>query len=111
MTLRLPDLLLTPDAMAAVDRAAALSGIHSFGLMVQAGQAVSAAALSLFPGAFRFVVLCGPGNNGGDGYVAARALKESGADVAVFHLGDPAALKGDARRAFEACPVSGTALG
>jgi len=110
MSLRLTDLLLTPAAMAAVDRAAALSGIDSFGLMEKAGQAVSAAALRRYPEALRFVVLCGPGNNGGDGYVAACALQRSGADVAVFHLGDPATLKGDAKRAFTECPVSGAPL-
>jgi NAD(P)H-hydrate repair Nnr-like enzyme with NAD(P)H-hydrate epimerase domain len=68
MTTPLSDLLLTPAAMAAADRDAADSGIDSFGLMERAGQAVAAAALRLFPAALRHVVLCGPGNNGGDGY-------------------------------------------
>ncbi len=106
----LADLLLNPGDMAAVDQAAAASGIDSFGLMEKAGQAVAAAALRHFPEALRYVVLCGPGNNGGDGYVAARALRQSGADVPVFHFGDPKALKGDAARAFAACPVSGEAI-
>lgn len=110
MSQSLSDLLLTPAAMAAVDRAAAASGIDSFGLMEKAGQAVSAAALRYFPDTLRFVVLCGPGNNGGDGYVAARALLRSGADVSVFHLGDTALLKGEAARAFAACPVDGAPL-
>ncbi|TWD57913.1 NAD(P)H-hydrate epimerase [Agrobacterium vitis] len=92
--------LITPAAMAAVDRDAARSGIDSFGLMQKAGQAVSAAALRLFPDAMRMAVLCGPGNNGGDGYIAAEALRISGVDVQVFHLGDPALLKGDASSAF-----------
>lgn len=96
-------LLLTPDAMAAVDAAAALSGIDSFGLMVKAGEAVAAAAMRLFPGALRFVVLCGPGNNGGDGYVAASALAACGADVPIYHLGDPARLTGDAQKAQSRC--------
>jgi hydroxyethylthiazole kinase-like uncharacterized protein yjeF len=60
---------------------------------------VAAALLRYHPGAFRVVVLCGPGNNGGDGYVAARCLAESGVRVDVFHLGDPAKLKGDAAHA------------
>lgn len=93
-------ILLTPDEMGAADRQAAQSGIDSYGLMERAGQAVAAAALRLFPGAARFVVFCGPGNNGGDGYVAARALHESGAAVAIYALGDPARLKGDAARAY-----------
>ena len=100
------DLLLTPHSMAAVDQSAAASGIDSFGLMQKAGEAVAAAALKHFPDVLRHVILCGPGNNGGDGYVAAQALLESGADVAVFHLGDTAALKGDAARAFAGCSAT-----
>lgn len=102
--------LLTPTAMAAVDAAAAASGINSFGLMEKAGCAVAAAALKLHPGALRFVVLCGPGNNGGDGYVAARALQEAGAGVALYYLGDPERLKGDAATARTLCHVTGSPL-
>jgi ADP-dependent NAD(P)H-hydrate dehydratase / NAD(P)H-hydrate epimerase len=89
-------LLLTPDEMTRADAAAAASGISTFELMRRAGHAVAASALSRFPGALRYVVLCGPGNNGGDGYVAASILAEAGARVAVFALGDPSRLKGDA---------------
>jgi hydroxyethylthiazole kinase-like uncharacterized protein yjeF len=99
MTERLSALLLSPTEMAAVDAAAAASGISSFALMQRAGASVAAALLRYHPGAFRVVVLCGPGNNGGDGYVAARCLAESGVRVDVFHLGDPAKLKGDAAHA------------
>ena len=95
-------LILTPEDMGRIDRAAAASGLSSYGLMERAGQAVAAAALRRFPGALRFAVLCGPGNNGGDGYVAARALCAAGADVAVYALGDPSTLKGDAARAHAA---------
>lgn len=91
--------------MARVDAAAARSGIDSFGLMLRAGEAVAAAALRLFPGALRFIVLCGPGNNGGDGYVAASALARSGCHVALFSLAEVSALKGDAARALATCPV------
>ncbi|KGE00543.1 bifunctional ADP-dependent NAD(P)H-hydrate dehydratase/NAD(P)H-hydrate epimerase [Rhizobium sp. YS-1r] len=97
----LDHILLTPDEMGAADAASAESGIPSFGLMERAGQAVAASALRHFPGARRFVVLCGPGNNGGDGYVAARALAEAGASVAIYHLADPQKLKGDAKLARE----------
>lgn len=97
---QLADLLLTPAEMTAVDAAAAASGIDSFGLMLQAGAGVAASFLRHYPSARRAVVLCGPGNNGGDGYVAARCLRDSGVEVAVFHLGDPDRLKGDAARAF-----------
>jgi NAD(P)H-hydrate epimerase len=110
MTTPLSDLLLTPAAMAAADLDAANSGIDSYGLMEKAGQAVAAAALRLFPAALRYVVLCGPGNNGGDGYVAARVLRECGTEVSVFHLGDPTTLKGDARRAYSNATVDGEEL-
>ncbi|NNH32022.1 NAD(P)H-hydrate epimerase, partial [Rhizobium sp. SEMIA 4085] len=110
MAEKLGDLLLTPAEMAAVDAATAESGIASFGLMWSAGAAVAGAALRLYPGALRFAVLCGPGNNGGDGYVAARRLAESGAEVAVFHLGDPARLHGDAARARAECALASQPL-
>lgn len=99
MRSELQHLLITPSEMTAIDQAAARSGIDSFTLMRNAGLAVTAAALRRFPDAARFVVLCGPGNNGGDGYVAARGLAESGADVTVFALGDATVLQGDAARA------------
>ena len=91
--------------MAAIDKSAAASGLDSFSLMVAAGSAVAAAALRHFPGALRFVVLCGPGNNGGDGYIAATRLAGSGADVAVFAMGDPVSLIGDAALAHQQCPM------
>jgi len=93
-------LIITPGEMGRIDRAAAASGLSGYGLMERAGQAVAAAALRRFPAAMRFAVLCGPGNNGGDGYVAARVLQEAGADVAVYALGEPGSLKGDAATAF-----------
>ena len=79
-------MLFSPGEMGLVDKQAASSGIDSFGLMRRAGDAVAAAALRHFPQALRFVVLCGPGNNGGDGYVAARALADCGCDVAIHSL-------------------------
>jgi ADP-dependent NAD(P)H-hydrate dehydratase / NAD(P)H-hydrate epimerase len=94
-------ILITPGAMARVDAAAAATGQDSFGLMRRAGEAVAAAALRHYPEALRFVVLCGPGNNGGDGYVCADALTRAGANAAVFHLGDPTRLKGDAALAWD----------
>lgn len=91
--------IITPMEMSAIDSDAARSGIDSFRLMTSAGLAVSAAAFRLYPQALRFVVLCGPGNNGGDGYITAAALQSSGAEVTVHALGDTACLKGDAARA------------
>jgi len=54
-------------------------------------------------------VLCGPGNNGGDGFVAARVLRERGAEVQVALLGDPARVQGDARLALARLEPAGLA--
>ncbi len=93
------ELLLTPDAMARVDSLAGQSGISLFGLMVKAGEAVAAAALKAWPETVRFCVLCGPGNNGGDGYVAAAALLRAGARTVVFETVPPVDATGDAATA------------
>jgi hydroxyethylthiazole kinase-like uncharacterized protein yjeF len=85
--------------MKLIDEDAAASGLDPFRLMQNAGEALAALALRLYPEALRFAVLCGPGNNGGDGYVAARALEASGAAVQVFGLGHETA-RGDAARAL-----------
>lgn len=98
-------LLIPPRAMAEIDAAAAASGLDSYGLMSKAGHAVASAALAHWPQMRRAAVLCGPGNNGGDGYVAARLLAQAGVPVALHALGDPAAMAGDARRAFTDCPL------
>lgn len=102
--------IFTPQEMTAVDAASAASGIPSFDLMERAGQAVAATTLRHYPQARRYVVLCGPGNNGGDGYVAARALCGSGAAVAVFDMTGSTGLKGDARRAASASPTAARPL-
>ncbi|WP_261402844.1 NAD(P)H-hydrate epimerase [Chenggangzhangella methanolivorans] len=88
--------LLTPSEMASVDAAAIAGGVSGETLMEAAGAAVADAASRRFREARRVLVLAGPGNNGGDGFVAARLLAESGHDVTVALLGEKAALKGDA---------------
>lgn len=87
--------LLTPAEMAAADRAAIAAGIHGIELMEKAGRAV-AAALAARWSARPMTVLCGPGNNGGDGFVAARRLAAEGWPVRLGLLGDAARLAGDA---------------
>jgi NAD(P)H-hydrate epimerase len=74
-------------------------GIPSLALMENAGRQVVAALERRFEGLehWRIAVLCGPGNNGGDGMVAARVLAEQGVAVGVFLLGRAADVKGDAR--------------
>src|SRR5512143_1994597 len=81
--------ILTVAEMGAADRAAIAAGTPGLELMERAGKAVADAVAARFrpqPA----VVLCGPGNNGGDGYVAARLLKARGWPVHVRALGEPA---------------------
>jgi NAD(P)H-hydrate epimerase len=88
--------LLTVAEMYAADKAALAGGVAGEALMEAAGIAVADAVLAL--GSPRPVaVLCGPGYNGGDGFVAARHLKAAGWPVRLALLGDRAALKGDAK--------------
>ena len=88
--------LLTTDQMREADRIAIAVGSAGIELMERAGAAVAAAAQRHGAAATQVAVLCGPGNNGGDGFVAARLLREQGCAVVVGLLGDAAALRGDA---------------
>lgn len=78
--------------------AEAKHGMPSGLLMENAGRGLAEVARSVAGEGGRFAVLCGPGNNGGDGFVAARFLRESGARVAVALVGDAAKLTPEARR-------------
>lgn len=88
--------LLTNEEMGEADRLAVEAGVASLTLMENAGAAVAAQASRMLKRGGRAVVLCGPGNNGGDGFVAARHLAEAGFAVDVALLGPRDALKGDA---------------
>lgn len=88
--------------MGRIDRAAADSGLDSYGLMQKAGAHVAAVLLAHFPAVQRAVVLCGPGNNGGDGHIAAGLL--AGAGVEVMRFGPEPKPGGDAARARNAYP-------
>ena len=89
--------LLTSAEMADADRLAIAGGITGSELMESAGRAVAEAVAERHPSGSMVVVVAGPGNNGGDGFVVARDLDAAGRKVRVLLLGYPADLKGDAK--------------
>src|SRR5713226_4040582 len=80
-------------------------GVPSLTLMENAGSAVAEFALSTYPSAKTFGVICGKGNNGGDGFVAGRKLHEAGREVELLLLAEPAELRGDAASNYEKLPL------
>ena len=88
--------LYTRDAVAAMDAAAIQSGIPGYTLMRRAGAAVLSALKTHYPAAANILVVCGAGNNAGDGYVLARLAKQQGYQVTVCSLIATDQLKGDA---------------
>lgn len=87
-----PHRVLLPTEMAAADAMTIREGIHSgWALMRNAAGAVADAALTRVPDAAGFDMLCGPGNNGGDGYAAAVLLAARGVSVAIYATGSPRA--------------------
>jgi NAD(P)H-hydrate epimerase len=111
----MPDLplgLYTAAQVRALDRHAIESaGIPSYALMTRAGTAAFDALRRAWPTARRVLVVCGAGNNGGDGYVLARLAKSEALEVSVAALTAPERLKGDARRAFDECRAAGVPIG
>ncbi|WP_029355226.1 bifunctional ADP-dependent NAD(P)H-hydrate dehydratase/NAD(P)H-hydrate epimerase [Bosea sp. 117] len=87
--------LLTPEEMGRADALAMAAGRSGAALMERAGTAV-ADAVARYPLSTRVAVVCGPGNNGGDGFVAARILAQRGFRVTLGLLGERDRLRGDA---------------
>ncbi len=99
--------IVTAAEMRAIDRATSERfGVPSLTLMENAGSAVATHVLEHYGAAKKIVVFCGKGNNGGDGFVAARLLHEKGRIVQVILLADPAELKGDAAVMYGKLPVA-----
>lgn len=89
--------LLTNQQMQQADRLAVQAGVASESLMEAAGRSVAHVVQDVAAQSGQRVhILCGPGNNGGDGFVIGRVLTDAGLDVRLFLLGDVAQLKGDA---------------
>ena len=96
--------VLTADEMRAAEAAAIAGGIPAGQLMERAGTA-AAEAIWRFAGPLPALILCGPGNNGGDGYVIARRLGDRGAKVRVAALSEPKSPDARAARAAWRGPV------
>jgi len=98
--------ITTAEEMRAIDRATTERfGVPSLTLMENAGSAIARFILQHYPEANRIIVICGKGNNGGDGFVVARKLHRAGRVVEVLLLASRAELKGDALAMFERLPL------
>ena len=103
--------IVTAAEMRAIDRATSERfGVPSLTLMENAGTALADYVFGHHAGAERIVVFCGKGNNGGDGFVAARHLRERGKRVHVVLLAKPADLRGDAAVMFGKLPEPATSV-
>jgi NAD(P)H-hydrate epimerase len=95
-----PTNLYSAEIVAQLDKAAIESGIPGYTLMRRAGQALFDLILQDYPDAKKILILCGAGNNAGDGYVLATVASRHGMDVQVASMIDPEQLKGDAAQAY-----------
>jgi NAD(P)H-hydrate epimerase len=112
--------LLAGDEIRAADAATIATGTPGLDLMEAAGRAVADHAAAMCPVPGPVLVVCGPGNNGGDGFVAARLLDDRGYEVRLALIGERDVLKGDAAdaasrwngevRSFEPSLILGCAL-
>ncbi|MCG8371029.1 MAG: NAD(P)H-hydrate dehydratase [Proteobacteria bacterium] len=107
----LPSNIYSVAAVRETDRTAIEDhGIPGYTLMTRAGEAAVRETRGMFPDARRWQIVCGAGNNGGDGYVVARQAAQDGIAVSVLTLVDPGTLTGDAARAYGDYVAAGGAV-
>ena len=100
--------ILTAEQMRRIDRLTTeRAGVPSLALMENAGRHVANFLTKHFPQKEGVTILCGKGNNGGDGFVAARYLLQEGSHPKVALLAETPALQGDAKINYEACLAAG----
>jgi len=97
----LPRAIYSVASVREIDRAAMDAGISGYVLMTRAAQAALEETADRFPDARRWQIICGGGNNAGDGYVLARIAAERGITVSVLSLVSPDSLSGDAATAHQ----------
>ncbi len=102
--------LLTPLQMSKADRLTIEGGIPGIELMQNAGRVVFDVIRQCLHPHSRVLVLCGPGNNGGDGFVVAQLAHADGFAVSVGLIGDPETLAGDAELAYDAMELNLTSM-
>lgn len=98
--------LLTPEQMALADDQTIKGGVPGIELMENAAAAIHDTVIVNYPDADKVLILCGIGNNGGDGFALARRLAENGKIVCVYIHGDVARISGDAALAFAKLDLS-----
>lgn len=99
--------LLSRESMRAFDAHAIQQGIPGSVLMENAGRGAAERIETTYDRAYHFAIVCGTGNNGGDGFVVARHLARHGRRVSVFLVGDASKIGGDARAAFDGWVAAG----
>ena len=110
--MKMPAEIYSVASVRAIDQVAINdAGISGYVLMTRAAEAALNEAVARFPDAQRWQVICGAGNNGGDGYVLARLAATRGIDVSVLTMLSPDALKGDAATAYQDFAATGGAAG
>jgi NAD(P)H-hydrate epimerase len=106
----LPAEIYSVESVRAIDQAAINdAGIGGYTLMTRAAAAAVDEAQARFPDAKRWQVICGSGNNGGDGYVLARLVAARGIGVSVLAVSSPDSLQGDAATAYQDFAAEGGA--